>query len=286
VSPPRSVKVFTHHFPEDTAPAVKRLIEVAEERGGIELRFADAEVEKHSLDRRPGCVLGADAEEAADLAVVVGGDGTILTALRACAGARTPVFAFNYGAIGFLSTVERGELERGLERALDGDFELLAMPALEIEIGGERRIGVNDISFHRRASSRVATLEYAVGDEQLGRVRCDGLVAATPVGSTGYNLANGGPVLAWGVEGFVVSFIAPHTLTARALVVAPGDPLTVVNVSERDAVEVTTDGRPVGQLPSGERLDLRFLDDQVVLAQLDGATFYHRFREKFGRLAY
>jgi NAD+ kinase len=284
VKPPRTIAVFTHHYPEDTAPAVRRLIEVAAERG-VELRFPQREVEKHGLEERPGCVLGADPEGSTDLAVVFGGDGTILTALRACAQNGAPVLAFNYGAIGFLSTVERDELESGLGRALGGDFEVLPMPALEIEVEGERRIGVNDISFHRRPNSRVATLEYAVGGEQLGRVRCDGLVAATPVGSTGYNLANGGPVLAWGVKGFVVSFIAPHTLTARALVVAPDDALTVTNVSERDAVEVTTDGRPAGELPSGESLELRFEDDQVLLAQLDGATFYHRFREKFGRLA-
>jgi NAD+ kinase len=285
VNPPRSVTVFTHHYPEDTGDAVRRLTELAGERG-IEVRFPAREVEKHSLDERPGSVLDADPEGPADLAIVFGGDGTILTALRACARTRTPVFAFNYGAIGFLSTVERDELDAGLERVFAGDFELLPMPALEVEIGGERRIGVNDVSFHRRANSRVATLEYKVASEQLGRVRCDGLVAATPVGSTGYNLANAGPVLAWGVEGFVVSFIAPHTLTARALVVAPDDALAVVNASERDAVEVTTDGRPVGQLESGDQLEVRFRDDQVVLAQVAGATFYHRFREKFGRLAY
>jgi NAD+ kinase len=285
VSAPRSATVFSHQYPEDTIEPIQRLIDIACDRG-IELRFPAGEVEKHGLRPRPGCVLGDSSDGPSDIALVFGGDGTILSALRACAGTRAPVFAFNYGAIGFLSTVERAELEPGIERALAGDFEVLPMPALEIVVGGERLIGVNDISFQRRASNRVAMLEYSVGDEQLGRVRCDGLVAATPVGSTGYNLANGGPVLAWGVEGFVVSFIAPHTLTARALVVAPSDPLSVTNASEREAVDVTTDGRPAGELAPGERLELRFRDDQVFLAQLPGATFYHRFREKFGRLAY
>ena len=84
-------------------------------------------------------------------------------------------------------------------------------------------------------------------------MRCDGLVAATPVGSTGYNLANNGPILAWGVEGYVVSFIAPHTLTARALVVAPGDVLEVGNAAGREPVEVAVDGEPVGELEPGER---------------------------------
>jgi NAD+ kinase len=282
---PRAITIFTHAFPEDTAGAVRELIDAALERG-VEVRVPAAETEKLGLEEREGCVLDADPEGAPDLGVVFGGDGTILTALRSTAAARAPVFAFNYGAIGFLSTLERDELDAGVQRVLAGDYDVLPMPALEVEIGGERLIGVNDISFQRRANSRVARLEYSVGAEQLGMVRCDGLVAATPVGSTGYNLANAGPVLAWGVEGFVVSFIAPHTLTARALVVAPNDTLTVGNASEREAVDVTTDGRPVGELGCGDSLRLRFRDDQVFLAQIDGATFYHRFRDKFGRLAY
>jgi NAD+ kinase len=281
---PRAVTVFTHHYPGDTHEALEKLIDQACP-AGIEVRIPERELEKHDLPQRQGCVLGVDPEGPTDLAVVFGGDGTILTALRATAGTSAPVFAFNYGAIGFLSTVDREELDDGIRKALGGEFEVLSMPALGVEVDGDRRIGVNDISFQRRPNSRVATLGYSVGAEQLGRVRCDGLVAATPVGSTGYNLANGGPVLAWGVEGFVVSFIAPHTLTARALVVAPDDTLRVANESERDAVEVTTDGRPIGELAPGASLELAFHHDQVRLAQIDGATFYHRFRDKFGRLA-
>jgi NAD+ kinase len=284
VNPPRSIAVFTHGFPDDTRDAVARLVDAAVERG-IQVCMSPREAEKLALEQREKCVL-AEPAQPTDLAVVFGGDGTILTALRATAASRAPVFAFNYGAIGFLSTVERDQLDAGIERVLAGRYDVLPMPALEVEIGGERLIGVNDISFQRRASNRVARLEYSIGPDQLGMVRCDGLVAATPVGSTGYNLANGGPVLAWGVEGFVVSFIAPHTLTARALVVAPNDTLIVGNASEREAVDVTTDGRPVGELGCGESLEIRFCHEEVFLAQIDGATFYHRFREKFGRLAY
>ena len=117
-------------------------------------------------------------------------------------------------------------------------------------------------------------------------MRCDGLVVSTPPGSTGYNLANGGPVLAWGVEGFVVSFIAPHSLTARALVVAPDDVLTIHNRVARGA------GRRARRRAAGLRAARRARTSHVefaprdgVLAQLPGASFYHRLREKFGRLA-
>jgi NAD+ kinase len=285
VSPPRTVTVFTHQFPDDTESAVKRLIERASENE-VELHFAPGERDKHNIEERDGVVLDAPVDGETDLAIVLGGDGTILTALRSFAGRTAPVFAFNYGAIGFLSTVDHGELDRGIELAFAGAFETIGMPALAVDWKGERRIGVNDISFQRRVNHRVAILEYSVGSEELGRVRCDGLVVATPVGSTGYNLANGGPILAWGVEGYVVSFIAPHTLTARALVVAPHDPLIVRNLSEREPVDVTTDGRPLGALEPGADLEVRFSEDEVLLAQIPGATFYHRFREKFGRLAY
>ena len=282
---PRTITLLSHQYPEQTGDAVHRVIERAC-ADGIEVRLPHEEVRKHGLVEQEGCVLGAEPDGETDLVMVLGGDGTILTALRSFAGRRAPVFAINYGAIGFLSTVDHGQLVDGIDRALSGDYELLEMPALAIEVEGERRLGVNDISFHRRAHSRVAELEYLVGGEQLGHVRCDGLVVSTPVGSTGYNLANGGPVLAWGVEGYVVSFIAPHTLTARALVVAPGDRLTVLNTSERDDVEVTTDGRTVTDLQPRRRIDVSFKDNEVLLAQIPGESFYHRFRDKFGRLAY
>jgi len=282
---PREITVLTHQYPEETADAIRHLIEFAND-AGVEVRLSDEEVQKHKIESRDGLITGADLDAETDLVVVLGGDGTILTALRQFAGQKAPVFAINYGAIGFLSTIDHGGLEDGMKRALRGDFELLPMPALSATVGGSRRIGVNDISFHRRANARVAELEYLVEKEQLGHVRCDGLVVSTPVGSTGYNLANGGPVLAWGVEGYVVSFIAPHTLTARALVVAPSDTLTVENTSDRDEVAISTDGRTVGRLEPGGRLDVSFSDDEVLLAQIPGSTFYHRFREKFGRLAY
>ena len=103
---------------------------------------------------------------------------------------------------------------------------------------------------HPACHDRVAELSYRIASEEVGHVRCDGLVAATPVGSTGYNLANQGPILAWGVEGYVVSYIAPHSLTARALVVAPRDVLHVLNAAGRDDVEVAIDGKRIADLAS------------------------------------
>ena len=282
---PQSITVFTRRNPAQTAGALQRLIELAVE-AGVEVRIPAGEVEKHSLEQRDGAVYGVDPEADTDLAVVLGGDGTILSTLRLFAGREVPVFAVNYGAIGFLATVEGLDPDAGFGRALSGEFEVLRLPALCAGGSGGPHLAVNDISFHRRPDGRVAELAYSVRGEELGQVRCDGLVVATPAGSTGYNLANGGPVLAWGVEGFVVSFIAPHTLTARALVVAPDDVLEVANRSREEPVDMTTDGRSVASLEPGGSVEIRFETGRVLLAQSPDATFYHRLRDKFGRLAY
>jgi NAD+ kinase len=285
VKRPERITLFTHQYPEQTRDCVETLIKLAHE-SGIEVLVPEIEADKHELAEQDGVRLGVNAAEQTDLAIVLGGDGSILTALRTYAGRGVPVFAFNFGVIGFLATIERTALDEGLQRAFEGRFELLELPGIAVDVNGEPQWGVNDVSVHRRPTHRVAELGYSIKADTLGQVRCDGLVVSTPVGSTGYNLANGGPILAWGVEGYVVSFIAPHTLTARTLVVAPNDVLTVENLSQREDVEVTTDGRPVCSLAPGDELEVRFEHDRFLLAQVPGSTFYHRFREKFGRLAY
>ena len=126
------------------------------------------------------------------------------------------------------------------------------LPALRVDLPVAMPLALNDVSFVRQPHGRVAELSYAIGDEEVGSVRCDGLVAATPAGSTGYNLANAGPILAWGVKGYVVSFIAPHTLAARALVVAPDDDAQVRNAAGREPVEISLDGEPAGELAPGD----------------------------------
>jgi len=277
--------VFTHARPQATGSALRRVIEMARE-AGAEVHLSKKEADKHELEAPEGVVIDEQEDGDADLAIVLGGDGTILSTLRLYARRDVPVFAVNFGTIGFLATIEPDQLEEGMRLALAGDFDRMAMPGLVADTSRGRQLALNDISFHRRHTGRVAELAYSVEGEQLGEVRCDGLVVATPAGSTGYNLANGGPVLAWGVEGYVVSFIAPHTLTARALVVAPGDALAVTNRSRAEDVEMTTDGRSVCDLPTEDTIEIRFEASCARLAQLPGASFYHRLRDKFGRLAY
>ncbi len=275
--------LITHAHPPATTEAVKLAVAAAEDAGWRLVATGD-EVAKHG-DAAASIEVVEELPREADLCLVLGGDGSILYALRHFAHSGVSVFGVNFGTVGFLAAVERDQADEGMRRAFAGETETIDLPGLEARIEGSTRVALNDVSFTRRPHERVAELSYRIAGEEVGHVRCDGLVAATPVGSTGYNLANQGPILAWGVKGYVVSYVAPHSLTARALVVAPGDVLQVGNAGAGEPVDVAIDGAPVGALESGAALEIAFADNVSRLAQLPGTSFYQRIREKFGHLA-
>jgi len=279
----RLAALITHAHPPTTTEAVALAVAAARDAGWQMVATQD-EIARHG-DAAAPIEAVAELPREADLCLVLGGDGSILYALRHFARSGVPVFGVNFGTVGFLAAVERDEAAEGMRRAFAGEIEAVELPGLEIEIDGALRVALNDISFVRRPHERVAELSYKIDGKEVGHVRCDGLVAATPVGSTGYNLANQGPILAWGVKGYVVSYVAPHSLTARALVVAPGDVLHVGNAGAGERVDVAIDGAPAGTLESGAALEVSFADGVGRLAQLPGTSFYQRIREKFGHLA-
>ena len=262
------IEVLTHQRPDETAAAVRRLEEAAR-AAGVDLVFDGDAAEQDGA--RP------------DVCVVFGGDGATLRALRKHAGTDVPVFAINYGRIGFLATVDRGEEERAIDLILNGDFEVAKLPALVADDRGPESFAINEISFQRRPEINVAHISYSLAGDWVARVPCDGLIAATPAGSTAYSLSVGGPIVAWGVTGFVVNLIAPHALSSRALVAAPEDVLRVVN-DGNDPVDIVIDGMKTGELAAGDQWEINFTPDVVGLAQLPGSTFYRRFRDKLLQL--
>jgi NAD+ kinase len=278
----KTAALITHSHPPAATEAVAIAVEVAREAGWRLVATRD------ELDKHGAAAEGLEVVEETgrpDICLVLGGDGSILHALRRFAFTGVPVFGVNFGTVGFLAAVDRGEAAAGIRRALEGEIETIELPALEVTIDGAKEIGLNDVTLARRPEDRIAELTYRIAGEEVGHVRCDGLVAATPAGSTGYNLANQGPILAWGVKGYVVSYISPPSLTARALVVAPGDVLYVGNAPGREPVEVAVDGVQFAELAAGAALEVRFVDSVGRLAQLPGSSFYQRIREKFGHLA-
>lgn len=274
--PPSAVKraaVVTHGKPQAIGSALARLANVARE-SGVELQLAADESEKHGLE--PGT---DDAD--VDIAVVLGGDGTMLRGLTRFLGTGVPVLGVNFGRVGFLTSIERDEIETGLARAFAGEYTVIELPTLDVEVGNERRVALNDLVVTSGVLGRMVQLEWAVGGAPLGRIGCDGIVCSTPSGSTGYNLSNGGPVLVWGIDAMAVTFVAPHALHARPLVVARGAELIVWNRTPDVPATALVDGHPVGDLAPGGRAVARLGEQRSLLATLPEVTFFSRYSRTF-----
>jgi NAD+ kinase len=266
--------VITHGKPETSGEALEQLQALAVKRG-VELLLADDELEKHGLGSDDG------DPTTADLAVVLGGDGTMLRALKRFVGTSVPVIGVNLGRVGFLASVGRDELEEGLGRVFSGEYEIVELPAVEAECGSDRWTAVNDVVVTSSTIGRMIELGWAIGGEDLGQLPCDGLICSTPSGSTAYNLSNGGPVLVWGLDAMAINFVAPHSLHARPMVVPRGLDLTVENRTDAVAATVLADGHPVHELQPGDRVVTRLSDERSLLATLPESTFVSRYRRIF-----
>jgi NAD+ kinase len=216
-----------------------------------------------------------------DLLVVLGGDGTMLRALRAMLGTGTPVFGINFGRVGFLTTAEGEQLEAALARALAGDLRVVDLSTLEARLDGETHAAVNDVVVTSSRPGRMVELGWEVGGERLADQPCDGMICCTPSGSTAYNLSNGGPVMMWGLEAMAMTFVAPHSLRARALVVPRGLDVRVANRSKDPPVTVLIDGHPVAELERDGEIAVAIGPDQSRLAILPEVTFFSRYNEVF-----
>ena len=269
----KRIALITHGRAETIGGALEQLRALTQARG-IDLLLSDEEVAKHG-DGPAGAV------EDADLAVVLGGDGTMLRALRRFLGTGVPVLGVNFGRVGFLATIEADSLEEGLERAFDGDLEIVELPALEAAAGGERWPAVNDMVVASSTIGRMIELGWAIGGEDLGSLPCDGLICSSPSGSTAYNLSNGGPVLVWGLDAMAITFVAPHSLDARPLVVPRGRALTVTNRTPNVGATVLVDGQRVQELAPGDQVEAELSAQRSLLATLPEATFFSRYRRTF-----
>jgi NAD+ kinase len=249
--------VVTHGHPERVAEALARVEQLAGD-AGVELRDGDD----------------------VDLAVVLGGDGTMLRALRRFLGSRVPVLGINYGRVGFLTGMSQQDLDQGLERAFAGDFVTHELPTLDAEVGGETQAAVNDVVVASAVIGRMIELRWAIGGEELGTVPCDGLICSTPTGSTAYNLSNGGPVLVWGIDAMAITFVAPHSLNARPLVVPRSGALEVTLIEDVPAV-VLADGHKIGELAEGDTVTIRLAEAKSMLATLPESTFFRRYGDTF-----
>ncbi|HEY2789888.1 MAG TPA: NAD(+)/NADH kinase [Gaiellales bacterium] len=252
------IAVIVHGKPEVIGDAPKRLRAVAA-ASGVEITD----------------------EGGADLAVVLGGDGTMLRALQRYLGTGVPALGVNFGRVGFLTSIEARDLETGLERSFAGGFEVVELPTITATTAGESVTGINDVVLTSAVLGRMAVLEWSVDGQSLGELGCDGVIVASPTGSTAYNLSAGGPVLAWGTDGYVVTFVSPHSLHARSMVLGRPHHVQLRNRSADVPVQVIVDGHTAGRIDPGGILEVRQADDCATLARAAGTSFFRRYLEIF-----
>jgi NAD+ kinase len=258
-------------------PSVKRAAVVVIERDGAD----DALARLRRVAESSGVELVDD--DNVDIAIVLGGDGTVLRALTRFLGTGVPVLGVNFGRVGFLTTIDADELEAGLQRVFRGEFRVQPLATLEAQVNGSRKVAVNDVVVASDTPGRLVEIGYTIGGEDLGQQPCDGLICATPTGSTAYNLSNGGPVLMWGLDAMAVTFIAPHALAIRPLVIPRDTDVTITNLTTDVETTVLVDGQPIGQLAEGEGASVRIGEQHTMLATLPEVTFFTRYAATFGR---
>jgi NAD+ kinase len=260
--------VVLHGRPEALGAGLVRLESVAKE-AEVELIVVAGDAEVPPID--------------VDVAVVLGGDGTMLRALQRFLGTGIPVIGVNFGRVGFLSSIPQNELERGVARVFAGELEVVELATLDVEADGKRFVAVNDAVVTSGELGRMVELEWSVGGENFGHIPCDGLICSTPSGSTAYNLSNGGPVLMWGLDAMALTFVAPHDLRARPFVVPRGRDLLVWNRTAAVGCAVLVDGHRLADAGPGACVSIRLGEKRSLLGTLPDATFVRRYRQSFGR---
>jgi NAD+ kinase len=229
-----------------------------------------------------------DLVENVDLVVVLGGDGTLLSMADciAAAGKSIPILGVNFGSLGFLTEVTLPELYPALEAAVGGKTRVEERMMLASTVCRPREtfsayLALNDVVVTKTARSSMIDLSVFVGDEFVTRVKADGLIVATPTGSTAYNLAAGGPIIQPDVDAMILTPIAPHTLTNRPIVIPASSTVRVVpHVDSRDEVFATFDGQAGFQLAAGDEINIRRAERTLRLIHPSTRSYFEVLRQK------
>lgn len=275
-----TVGLIAHAGKEGAAPLVRAVVAELERRNA-----------PYFLEAATAALLGTatgldeiSLAEKSDILLVMGGDGTILRALHRSAGHIRPIFGINIGALGFLTCLGSDEYLKAVDSILTGSYALSHRSLLDVEIlrpGGPLHLepALNEVTVSRGERSQLVRLEASVGGAPLTEYHADGLIVATPTGSTAYSLAAGGPILMPDSGALVITPICPHVLSNRSLVISDKSDVVIASAGNQE-VFVTIDGRTPHALAPGEKLILRLSSKTLPLAMMPGTTFPDVLRQK------
>lgn len=228
-----------------------------------------------------GASVTSDPEEIADMVIAVGGDGTMLGAARRSLAWDVPVLGFNLGTLGFLAGAEPSEMESVLGRLLAGDYEVEERTTVQARVEGVAVVGVNDVVVEKVDSTRLVSLSVAIDGQEFASYRADGLVVATPTGSTAYSFSAGGPLVDPRVNALVMTPVASHSLFDKPIVL-PADAVIEIAVASDRLVKVNVDKTDLGELGEAQTVQIRKGDRPALFVSFARNTFPATVKDKFG----
>lgn len=256
---------------------------------GIEVRLLEPEADALQAAGVEGARVvpsGVAAAAGCELAVVFGGDGTILRAAELCRGTDTPVLGVNLGHVGFLAEADASDLADVVRAVVDRAWTVEERLTIDVAVmvGGEvvaTNWALNEASVEKAARERMLEIVVEIDERPVSRWGCDGIVCATPTGSTAYNFSAGGPIVWPEVQALLMVPISAHALFARPLVVSPDSTLAIEVVGDQSSGVLWCDGRRAADLPVGSRVEVVKGRETVRLARLSDASFADRLVRKF-----
>ncbi len=226
-------------------------------------------------------VLPEDGATPGDVVVAIGGDGTVLRAARVALLADLPLLGVNVGRKGFLADIEPAELEEAVAALKTGSWQESPRMTIEALVNDRDPVtGINDVVIEKVLSQRLISIEVAIDGERFLNYHADGLILATPTGSTAYNLSAGGPLVAPEIEALILSPVAPHSLFSKSLVLPPDTEIRCTVVQDRSA-GVSVDGYDLGTAGPGDEITVRRGRDTIRFIEISGSSFPGRVKEKF-----
>lgn len=279
--------IITNSDKYNNASKVRHMLAFLTERGCscrvLENNMWDSRGIRHFTDV-------ADIPEETECAIVLGGDGTIIQAAIDLVHKNLPILGINTGNLGFLTEVEGNRMDEALERLMADEYTVESRMMLKeqkmFHQAGSASIcyALNDMVISKRGDCRLITVKVLVNGELADVYRADGLIVSTPTGSTGYNLSAGGPVMSPGTHAMVVTPICAHSLNKRSLVLDAADRINLqigqTKEAGLDQAVFTVDGRNVGELVTGDELEIQVPHAETKLMKLAGVGFFERMREK------
>jgi NAD+ kinase len=279
---PRRVGVVGHPNYEILGETLARLQAFAR-RSGVSL-FFEPDLAELVGD---GEALTPEVCRTLELLVTLGGDGTLLRGARMVAADGVPVLGINLGHLGFLTSAPREEIEAALERWRGGEFEIDERMALAVhaENGdgsapGKVHLALNDAVLHKGGAARVIRLSMRAQRDVVGSYSADGIILATPTGSTAYSLSAGGPIVSPTVDCIIATPICPHTLGVRPLILPADETITIEVLSPTEELILTIDGQEHERLVPGQKVVARRAEQPVRLVRFPGQTFFQTLRRK------